>query len=159
MLLPIASNNPGISLQFLITERTTIHEDGTIVLSALDSQVIGTVAKLESHPGSHRIGFWSKATDHVVWDFLAPGGRYSAEFVYSRANGKGTALDISIGSTAAVFVPESTRSWYHYRVDPLGDFMLPQSEMQHAEVRVKQIINGGVVNLKAIILTPADKPK
>ena len=38
-------------------EGTTQFRDGRIVLSALDSKVVGERAKLETHPGNHRIGF------------------------------------------------------------------------------------------------------
>src|SRR5262245_21456959 len=40
-------------------ERSGQFADGRIVFSALDAKVMGTKAKLESHPGNHRIGFWT----------------------------------------------------------------------------------------------------
>ena len=45
--------------------------NGRIVLSALDAEVVGDTAKLETHPGNHRIGFWSNAADFVQWKYKA----------------------------------------------------------------------------------------
>jgi hypothetical protein len=49
---------------------------------------------------------------------------------------------------------KTTGSWYRYRVVTLGDLALTGSEEHVGEVRVEKIINGGVMNLKAIVLTP-----
>src|SRR3989442_1223899 len=50
-------------------EKTGQFTDGRIVFSALDAKVQGNKAKLESHPGNHRIGFWTDPADSVNWDF------------------------------------------------------------------------------------------
>lgn len=55
----------GGSLVLEVAEETRQFPDGRIVFSALDATVDGTVAKLESHPGNHRIGFWTELEDSV----------------------------------------------------------------------------------------------
>lgn len=141
--------------RFLLTEKTAVHSDGTVVLSALDSKVVGTGAKLETHPGSHRIGFWNKPADYVTWDFQAPLGAYSVDLVYSRASRDGTKVSINIAGTKYPLTLKTTGSWYRYRVTPVCKVML-DGKTHKAEVRVEKIINGGVMNLKAIILTPTN---
>lgn len=147
------------TLEFLLTEETAAHDDGVVVLSALDAQVVGDQAQLETHPGSHRIGFWTNSSDYVVWDTEIPSGQYTAELVYSRATKTGTRATIVVGETEFPITLEQTGSWYRYRVMPLGDLILPAdkenpSGKTHIEVRVDEMINGGVMNLKAIVLTP-----
>lgn len=144
----------GAELCFLITEKTTIHPDGVVVLSALDSQVVGTKAKLETHPGNHRIGFWGKASDYVQWDTAIPKGDYSVELVYSRASRTGTEVRISFDQQVLPHTLETTGSWYRYRTVPLGRVQIGEAETHHVEIRVTKIVNGGVMNLKALILTP-----
>lgn len=149
------SGKSPLTLEFLITETTTTHPDGVVVLSALDSEVIGTQAKLETHPGSHRIGFWLRKDDYVQWDAGIPAGNYDAELVYSRAFETGTEVDVIIGETKLTKVLEKTGSWYRYRTMPLGQVEIDKKPTQRIEVRVAKIVNGGVMNLKAIVLTPA----
>jgi hypothetical protein len=144
-----------ITLEFLITENTTTHADGVVVLSALDSKVIGTQAKLETHPGSHRIGYWVRKEDYVQWTAAIPQGTFDVELVYSRANETGTEVkfqfdDESLGTTLA-----KTGSWYRYRTMPLGQVTIHDHPEHQVEAHVTKIVNGGVMNLKAIVLTPA----
>ncbi len=141
------------TIDFLVAEGSGVLSDGTFVFSALDSKVVGNQAKLETHPGNHRIGYWGKASDYVTWTASVPAGGYHAELVYSRANPTGTKMRIEIGDEAFPLALESTGSWYRYRVIDLGDVTIA-GESTTANVRVEKIINGGVMNLKAIILTP-----
>lgn len=141
-------------IQFLVADNTAVLSDGVVVLSALDSEVVGKQAKLETHPGNHRIGFWGNPADYVQWKFTAPPGRYTAELVYSRASPDGTEVEISVGETKFPLALKTTESWYRYRTVKLGEVVLPQAEEHLSDVRVRKIINGGVMNLKAIVLTP-----
>lgn len=145
------------TLNFLITEKTAVHPDGSVVFSALDSEVVGKQAKLETHPGSHRIGFWGNANDFVRWDRAIPEGDYRVELVYSRASKTGTEVAISIGEKSFPLILETTGSWYRYRITELGEISIPKTGSQSVETRVIKIVNGGVMNLKAIVLTPISK--
>ncbi len=148
-----STGSPPARIQFLIAEETSVLADGTVILSALDSEVVGQQAKLESHPGSHRIGFWGNAADYVQWEYRAPPGEYAAELVYSRATPDGTVVEISIDDSVSTLELSHTGSWYRYRNVPIGDVELI-GNAHTATVRVQRIVNGGVMNLKAIILTP-----
>lgn len=150
---PKTESNLPPTLRFLVTDATTVFENGVVVLSALDSQVIGKQAKLETHPGTHRIGFWGNADDYVVWDFTAPSGEYECQLVYSRATPDGTEVEITVDESTFPLALKTTGTWYRYRVVAVGDLSL-KADQHHAEVRVKKIVNGGVMNLKAIVLTP-----
>lgn len=147
-------NEKPEKLHFLLAEKTVTYRDGVVVLSALDAEVVGNQAKLETHPGSHRIGFWNKASDYVAWDYVIPPGDYRAELVYSRASPTGTRVTIAVGDKKFPLVLEKTGSWYRYRTIPLGSLTMTNEGKTRVEVRVDKIINGGVMNLKAIILTP-----
>lgn len=150
----LASEITRRPLTMLLADQSVVHPDGVAILSALDAQVVGQRAALESHPGSHRIGFWNRAEDYVTWDFAIPPGDYHAELVYSRAPKTGTEVSIIIGEQKFSLPLERTGSWYRYRTVPLGEVHVSNESKTHVEVRVDKIINGGVMNLKAIVLTP-----
>ncbi|MFP6878451.1 MAG: hypothetical protein VCA37_16615 [Roseibacillus sp.] len=145
------------ALRFLITGKTATHPDGTVVLSALDSEVVGQKAKLETHPGSHRIGFWGRAEDFVRWHAKIPAGEYDVDLVYSRASRTGTIVSIEIDGSALPLTLETTGSWYRYRELRLGTVSVREMTKHLVETRVTRIVNGGVMNLKAIVLTPRRK--
>ena len=130
------------TLGFLLAEKTSVLPDGTVVLSALDSEVVGKQAKLETHPGNHRIGFWGNAEDYVQWSFRAPAGDYEAELVYSRASRDGTEVEVWVDETKLPLALKTTGSWYRYRNVSLGDARLTDRKKHQASVRVKKIING-----------------
>ena len=143
-------------LQMLLAENSVVHPGGIMVLSALDANVVGDKAKLETHPGSHRIGFWNNASDYVEWDLAIPPGDYRAELVYSRARPSGTKVTITVGNEAFPLALDTTGSWYRYRTIPLGCLSIAGDGKTHVEVRVDEIVNGGVMNLKAIVLAPKE---
>ena len=148
--------NGGHSIQLITAENSGILPDGLIVFSALDSEVVGEKAKLETHPGNHRIGFWANGNDFVKWDLATPGlkaGIYEVELVYSRAGNSDATASVTINEQVIPVPLESTGSWYEYQVQSLGEIELPPTEKLKVEVRsVKQ--SGAVMNLKAVLLHP-----
>ncbi len=139
----------------LISEPTATFADGSIVISALDGEVVGKVAKLESHPGTYRIGYWSKAEDYVRWEHEIKAGKYDVELVYSRAPKKGTEMTFQFGDQSLVFTPKQTGTWYRYRVDSIGQLDVAATGKQEIAAKVSKMTQG-VINLKAIVLTPVE---
>ncbi len=140
-------------------DKSIQYSDGTIIFSALDAKVDGKVAKLESHPGNHRIGFWSRVEDTVSWDYKATRpGTYAAELTYSLATGESVvAFDYAGTKIEAKLKP--TGSWYRYTTIPLGKFYVEKAGKQRLKVRPVSKIGGAVMNLKAVTLRPAAEGK
>ena len=128
---------PHSSLIVMITaEKTVQYADGNIVLSALDSKVNGDRAKLETHPGNHRIGFWSNPADSVTWDYNATRwGMYDVDLVYSTASPDGSEISISVGEKRLDANLKSTGSWYQYTVIPAGRVYLETAGKHPVKVR------------------------
>ena len=155
-------------VRILTAEESTQFIDGTIVFSALDAKVVGERAKLETHPGSHRIGFWSNENDYVTWTFKPKRwGRYEVELLYSQAGPDGNEVYASF-ATADKKEPafdrtltatlHSTGSWYTYRVAKLGQLYIDDLNFRkHLTLRVgsKKKVANAVMNLKAVVLRPA----
>ena len=152
--LPKKSDAAGNTIQLITTEKTKQHPDGVLVLSALDSKVNGTKAKLETHPGNHRIGFWSNAKDTVNWSFSAKPGEYDVELVYSTASKDGTEVRITFDKTSVDARLESTGTWYMYTAIPVGRIKLNGTRQHTASVACTKKVGGAVMNLKAVVLHP-----
>ena len=115
----LRSRKDAIALE--VAENSQIFPNGRVVFSALDSRVEGKQAKLETHPGNHRIGFWANINDSVVWDFRRSNcGMVSVELTYSLA-GKTSEVEVTIGGSDPVRgTIYSTGSWYCYTTVNLG---------------------------------------
>ena len=149
-----APKNPTLFLE--LAEKTTQHPDGRIVLSALDSRVVGKKAQLETHPGNHRIGFWANANDYMQWDYKASRwGMYDVELTYSTASPSGTEAVIEIGDKKLPVTLKSTGSWYRYTTIPVGRVYLSKAGKHTVNVKCTRKVGGAVMNLKAVTLRPA----
>lgn len=150
----------GGSVILEVAENTTQFPDGRIVLSALDARVEGDRAKLETHPGNHRIGFWSNIQDSVHWDYKATRpGMYDVELTYSVANGELNEIECTFGGKTLRSKLVNTGSWYHYTTVPIGRVYIEKSGMLPVKVRGVKIMGGAVMNLKALTLRPAPEGK
>ena len=143
-----------------VADNTTQFPDGRIVLSALDARVEGDRAKLETHPGNHRIGYWSNIADSVHWDYKATRhGMYDVELTYSVANGEGNEIECSFGSETLTGKLVDTGSWYLYTTVPVGRVYIDKAGALPVKVRGVKMKGGAVMNLKAITLRPAPEGK
>jgi hypothetical protein len=154
----------------MTAEKSCQFADGTIVFSALDATAHGEKAKLESHPGSHRIGFWSNENDYVTWKFKPQRwGRYRVEVLYSQAGESGNVIYASFASAkqkegsldkTLTTSLTSTNSWYTYRVASLGELYIDDHNFRQPvvlKVGSEKKVANAVMNLKAIVLRPANE--
>lgn len=141
-----------------LAEHTLQLPFGTIILPALDATVRGNTAKLESHPGNHRIGFWSDPNDYVTWDYDATRwGMYRVLLTYSVAGADGTIVSVAVGDETVEARLESTGSWYRYQTIDLGKVYMAKAGKNTITVRCKKLVGGAVMNLKAVTLEPASE--
>ena len=131
--------------------------NGVIVFSALDANVVGEKAKLETHPGNHRIGFWANGADFVTWDVEVgkAGGKYSVWLVYSRAGGEGAEAEVVVGENRLPVRLLPTGSWYEYQAQLIGRVEFVHEGRLHMEVK-STLQKGPVMNLKAVVLMRSD---
>lgn len=148
-----APAQPTIALE--VAEKSTRHPDGRIVFSALDATVHGTKAKLETHPGNHRIGFWVNAADFVQWKFNFPrAGNYDVKLTYSAAGPSGTKAVITLAGQSLPVTLKTTGSWYRYTTLPVARIKIPKTGPHIITVKCTKKIGGAVMNLKAVTLRP-----
>ncbi len=130
--------------------------DGRIGLSALDAKVNGSRAKLESHPGNHRIGFWTDPADSVAWTFTATRwGRYEVRLTYSNAGPPGAGVEVDVAGRRLAGRLASTGSWYRYVTLSLGSVLVERAGELPVRVRCTEPVGGAFMDLKAVVLMPA----
>jgi len=130
--------------------------DGRIVFSAANAKVHGTRAKLESHPGNSRIGFWTNPDDYLTWTYKATRpGRYEALLTYSCAEQDGTKIGVEIGKEKLEGTLKSTANgWWGYTWISLGTVSIPAAGPIEVAVRCREKVGGAVMNFKALTLIP-----
>lgn len=137
-------------------DATRQFDDGRIGLAATDAEIVGTTARLESHPGNHRIGFWTDAGDAVRWKLAATRwGMYDVRLTYANAGPAGGEIAVDVGGTTLTGTLASTGSWYRYATLPLGRAYLAQAGEHPLVVRCTKKAGAAVMNLKAVALEPA----
>ncbi len=158
LTLRVPTNPPARPSQISLETITSTGQlsDGRIVFSALDAQVHGQKARLESHPGNHRIGFWTDPQDFVTWDYKpSRWGRYDVELVFSADGGAGTEITVEIGREKLTATRPSTGSWYAYQTLSLGTITLLTGDPFTVRVGCAKLLGAAALNLKAVILRPA----
>lgn len=156
LLPPDVPADTTVRVALETADDTRQFDDGRIVLTARDARVLGQRAKLESHPGNHRIGFWSDPADAVTWSRkLTRWGAYDVRLTYSTAAADGTEIEVAIGDARLGGRLASTGSWYRYATLPLGRVVLPAAGDCVISVRCTKLVGGAVMNLKAVTLEPA----
>ena len=152
--------NDGGEIVLEVAEKTAQFPEGRIVLSALDAKVEGEKAKLETHPGNHRIGFWTEIGDSVHWDYRATRpGMYDVELCYSVAGGEGNEVEIAIGGEKLKAKLADTGSWYRYSSVAAGRVYIPKPGRVAIAVRGIKINGAALMNLKAVVMRPAPEGK
>jgi len=158
LTLLVPENRPGKIPDLIVhtSENTQQYADGRIVFSAIDATVVGSVAKLERHPGNYRIGFWTNANDYVLWNYNASRwGMYTVLMTYSTSSPDGSMIEVEMGSAKVDISLRSTGSWYRYTTIDLGNIYLAKAGKQTLSVRCTKKSGAAVMNLKAITLLPA----
>jgi len=143
-----------------LAEGTEQFRDGRIVLSALDAKVEGSKAKLETHPGNHRIGFWSAVEDSVNWEYKATRpGMYDVELTYSSASPAGADVAVTVGSELLEATLGTTGSWYRYTTVSAGRVYIAKPGKVSIKVKGTKMTGGALMNFKALTLRPAPEGK
>ena len=137
-------------------DSTQQQADGRIVFSSADAQVEGTQARLESHPGNHRIGFWTKPSDTVSWPYKPTRwGSYEVELAFSAEGGMGTEVRVEIAGQGLSVKRPATGSWYRYQTLDVGRVHIEKDAPLLMRVGCPKLEGLAVMNLKAVTLRPA----
>lgn len=155
--LDVASEIPGIVIES--ADKSGQQSDGRILFTAADARVVGDKAKLESHPGNSRIGFWTSLEDSVEWDYEATRpGSYRVTLCCSRAAEKPAKVQLIVGEETLTSEIAGTGSWYVYQPHSFGKIKIPGPGKLTVSVKGLES-DGALMNLKGVVLTPVSEGK
>lgn len=130
--------------------------DGSVVLRAVDAEVIGHTARYESGGGKDNIGFWTDPTDVVAWEFhIEKPGRYSVTM--SQACPEDTAgarIRITVGPEELIADVRPTGGWSEFIEVDLGEVALDAAGACVVRVEALSRPRVAVMNLGRITLRP-----
>ncbi|EDY20616.1 hypothetical protein CfE428DRAFT_1813 [Chthoniobacter flavus Ellin428] len=132
---------------------------GSFKLTAGEADINGMNAQLE-RKGEKNIGFWRDVgTSLIWWIHCEKPGDYRVELDYSLMGSyEGSKVAISVGDWTVKAKPQPTKAWTDYQIGNAGQVTI--SKPGDFPVVVKPISNplGFIMNLRSIILVPAETP-
>ncbi len=130
--------------------------DGSVLLRAIDADVVGHTARYESGNGKDNIGFWTEPSDAVAWEFLLETpGRFAVTISQAcPAATAGTQIRMTIGAEELVAEVRPTDGWSDFVEVVLGEVELDTAGA--CVVRVEALTSPplAVMNLRSIALKP-----
>lgn len=148
--LPKRKEFPGNSPHLI-----TAAADGALLLPVDACEIYGTTLVLEE--GFKNLGYWSSLDDHAVWTVDAPrSGTYRVAFDWAchEACARNVwRLESPVGTVTGTV--GSTGTWENYQQADVGELPL-RAGKQRIVMRAAQRVQGAMIDLKAIRLTPLD---
>jgi len=147
--------DPGGAVQLAPIPVPRQAEDGTIRLTALDAEIVGSNAQLEGD-SELDIGHWTNARDFMVWqvDVLKPGD-FDAAMTYAvETNSAGSEFTVTVGDQIISAKVQATRGGGDYQIFPLGKLRIAQSGRATVTVKVTSKPGRSVMNLRTLVLAP-----
>ena len=133
--------------------------DGSVNLEAIDAKIVGMNAQLEGDEQKN-IGFWKDRDTSLNWtaDMEKP-GKYRVEMNYSLTPGAaGSKIAVSVGDQVLKARPAAGKNWTDYKTGDIGEVDIDKPGNIPVSVKPLSIANTYVINLRSIVLVPADRP-
>lgn len=132
-------------------------EGGTVLLHARDANCHGHNVRYEQGGGKDNIGFWTDAGDWVDWNVeIVTGGQFDVEITYACPPPGGSQYSIVVGDQRLDGKVRATGSWTQFEAEKLGQVRL-QAGRQTVQVKPKNKVGEGVMNLQSIVFKPVGK--
>jgi hypothetical protein len=133
--------------------------DGSIKLLAPDAEIIGMNAQLEGNEDKN-IGFWKDRDTSLHWSVrFAKPGKYRIELNYALTpSANGSKLAIAIGDQLLKVKPKPGKNWADYKVGDAGEVDIKEPGDLPVVLTPLSIANAFVINLRDVVLLPADTP-
>lgn len=132
--------------------------DGTLQLSVVDAEIVGTAAKLDGEKEKN-VGYWTNADDYVQWQAkINTAGDYEAAIDYAcEPSSAGSEYKLVIGDKSLSGKIEATGGWNDYKVAKLGVITIDQPGTMTIRVKPTKKPGLGVMNLRSVTLKPGKK--
>ena len=131
---------------------------GEYKLTAHDAEILGD-GPLTIEEANHALGFWTSPENAVGWTLAAaPTGEFDVSIEYACKPGSdGTPVEVAAGPATLTAKIAPTAAWEDFKTVSLGRITLDGSTARVTLTPKAKPVDG-VMNLRALTLTPAAKP-
>ena len=131
---------------------------GEYKLTAHDAEILGD-GPLTLEEANHALGFWTSPENAVGWTLAAaPKGEFDVSIEYACKPGSdGTPVEVAAGAATLSAKVAPTAAWEDFKTVSLGRITLDGSTARVTLTPKAKPVEG-VMNLRALTLTPAAKP-
>ncbi|MFO0898294.1 MAG: sulfatase [Pirellulales bacterium] len=132
--------------------------DGAIVLPASRVEIHGDQVRYEPQPHKNTVGYWTKASDWVSWDFVVEKpGKYEVEILQGCGPGSGgSQVAFEAAAQALEIAVIETRGFQDFLARKIGAFEFEKPGRYRLTVRPQKKPGVAVMDLREVTLRPAD---
>ncbi len=137
--------------------------EGTITLTPKDAEIVGSRLRVVDEAGGY-LGHWTSRKDFAKWDVQVPKtGLYTVTLEYGcRPDDAGSAFTLAAGKSRQSGTVQATKGAQDFRSIALGPIKLEKSERQGISLKAipkpDLYSHGSLMNVHALVLTPAPEP-
>lgn len=130
-------------------------ENEPIALHSRHAFVHGDMLRYEPQPFKNTLGWWTRPSEWVHWDFILPHpGRFTIDVVQGCGNGSGGSIvDVTLGSQSWEFTVIETGGFQEFVRRTIGETQLPAGRHTLA-VRPRTKPGPAVMDLREVTLRP-----
>jgi arylsulfatase A-like enzyme len=134
-------------------------QDGIVTLPARTADIHGVQLRYEPLPHKNTLGFWTRASDWVSWEFqLTQPGRFSVELLQGCGAGQGgSEVAVSVGTQTLKMTVDDTGHFQNFKPRTIGTIDLNQPGRYSLSVKPLSKRRGAVMDLRAVTLKPVAK--
>jgi hypothetical protein len=131
-------------------------DDGSIILLATNAVTHGTNIRYEPQPHKNTIGYWTKASDWVSWDFaVKKPGTFTVQLTQSCGKGSGgSEVAFQLNEQTIIDVVPETGSFTNWTNRVIGTFLVGTAGVHTITVKPLKKPGLAVMDLRAIALKP-----
>jgi hypothetical protein len=129
--------------------------DGSILLHAKEAIVHGTALRYEPQPSKNTVGYWTRPTDWVRWEFsVTKPAMYSVQILQGCGKGSGgSEMDLEVDGQVLSFTVQDTRSFQNFVLRDIGKVTL--AEGKHTlTVKPRKKQGVAIMDLRQVTLKP-----
>ena len=130
--------------------------DGFVVLPAHEVTIHGANVRYEPPAHKNTVGYWTKATDWVSWDFvIRRPGRFTVELLQGCGKGSGgSEVEVSVDDQRLDFVVLDTGHFQNFVAREIGTLTFPRPGTYTITVKPKRKPGLAVMDLRQVVLKP-----
>ena len=130
--------------------------DGRVILPAHEVAIHGTTVRYEPPAHKNTVGYWTKSSDWVSWDFaIKQPGKFIVEVLQGCGKGSGgSEVEISVGDQKVAFTVIDTGHFQNFVAREIGSIHIARPGSYTLMVKPRRKPGVAVMDLRQVVLKP-----